>query len=254
MEQLLGKNSKLATHVRKLLSSGQYRRECSQYVCEGTKLLFDAAKSGVDIVCVIHTPGTELPELESKVEVRAASEELLKSLSTQKTPQGAIFICNMKQSPKETDGGFRIILDGVQDPGNVGTVLRTAEAFGVSEVLLAPGCADPYLYKTARASMGSVFRQSFSSLTHEELKELKEKKNLIYVAADSGGDATFDDIPWDNCAVIIGSEGRGPSKEMLSVSDRVLSIPMQGSCESLNAAIAATVVMWEYIRRKTEGR
>ena len=252
--ELLGKTSKLAAHVRKLLASAQYRRECSQYVCEGTKLLFDAAKSGADIAAVIHTPGTELPELDSKVDVRAASEELLKSLSTQKTPQGAIFVCNMKQREKSSEGGFRIILDGVQDPGNVGTVLRSAEAFGVKEVLLAPGCADPYLYKTARASMGSVFRQSFASLTHGELKALKEEQGLVYVAADAGGDASFDDIPWDKCAVIIGSEGRGPSKEMLSVSDRILSIPMQGSCESLNAAIAATVVMWEYIRRKTEGK
>jgi TrmH family RNA methyltransferase len=251
MDELLGKSGKLASHIRKLLSSAAYRYECRSFVCEGSKLLEDAVQSGVKVSHVGHTRRAALPPLPESVQIRLATDELMKSLSTQKTPQGVLFICGMPEEPVRIPDGFLLVLDGVQDPGNVGTILRSAEAFGADCVLLTEGCADPYLYKTVRASMGSVFRQPFMAVSRGELAAKKAREEIVLVVADSLAERTVEDIP-DTACVVIGSEGGGVSRELKDAATFSVKIPMAGRCESLNAAAAASVILWEHSRMRRQ--
>ena len=247
MEEYLGRHGAAATHIRKLFSSAGYRRENREYVCEGTKLLEDAARSGVEILRVVHTDEAPIPPVD-RGKTYLCDGALMESLSSQKSPQGVIFTCRMGRQEQEIPTGFWLILDGVQDPGNVGTVLRSAEAFGAGCVILTPGCADPYLYKTVRASMGSVFRQRFAVMSREAILTLKRERNIPLYCADMGGESPVTALRGADCAVVVGSEGRGPSQTLLDAADGIISIPMAGQCESLNAAVAASVILWEHMR------
>jgi TrmH family RNA methyltransferase len=138
-----------------------------------------------------------------------------------------------------------LILDGIQDPGNVGTILRTADALDVPVVLLE-GCADPYSHKTVRASMGAVFRTPVLQSNWEAVRQACAEAEIpvaVTALSDRAKDLRQADLK--NMAVIIGSEGRGVRPEILEHADAELIIPMNPHCESLNAAIAAAIVMWQ---------
>ena len=141
------------------------------------------------------------------------------------------------------------MLDGVQDPGNVGTIMRTADAFDCDGVFLVSACADPYSPKTARATMGAVFRRDVYQCTADELCALLQKSNLpLYGTALRNDTVSLRDAELSRAAVAIGSEGRGLSAEILSKCEKTIKIPMSPRCESLNAAVAASVVLWEMYR------
>jgi TrmH family RNA methyltransferase len=143
-----------------------------------------------------------------------------------------------------------IILEGVQDPGNVGAVVRTADAFGIGAVVLTGGCADPYNPKTVRATMGAIFRQNIIVTDMSGVAALKLNGYLLYGASLGEGSRDIREVPLQNAAVAIGSEGHGLSDDMLALCDEKLVIPMSPKSESLNAAVAASIVMWE-MRRGT---
>ena len=152
-------------------------------------------------------------------------------------------------APARLSPGRYVVLDGVQDPGNVGAVLRTADAFGCTGALLLPGCADPYGPKTLRAAMGAVFRLPLYTVGLEDLPRLLADAGLpLYGAAlrDDTEDARA--LALRRCAIAIGSEGRGLTEGVLALCDRTIKIPMSEHCESLNAAAAATVLLWEAAR------
>jgi TrmH family RNA methyltransferase len=142
-----------------------------------------------------------------------------------------------------------LVLEGVQDPGNVGTILRTADAFSINCVVLLEGCADVYAPKTVRSTMGAVFRQFICELPLEELPAFCRNRGLkLYGAALSDRAKDVRTLPLRNAAVCVGSEGRGLSRELLGLCDGEVIIPMRGPAESLNAAVAAAVLMWEMTR------
>lgn len=142
-----------------------------------------------------------------------------------------------------------IVLEGVQDPGNVGTVIRTANALGMDTVVLTGACADLYSPKTVRAAMGALFRQPVLTCTQDELVQLLNANGLkLYSAALTDTAQDLRRVPLSPAAVAIGSEGRGLSAQLLSQCDGQIIIPMQPGAESLNAAVAAAVVMWEIAR------
>ena len=137
----------------------------------------------------------------------------------------------------------------MQDPGNVGTILRTADAFDCDGVFLVNACADPYSPKTARATMGAAFRRDVYQCTADELCALLQKSNLpLYGTALRNDTVSLRDAELSRAAVAIGSEGRGLSAEILSKCEKTIKIPMSPRCESLNAAVAASVVLWEMYR------
>lgn len=252
MEMITSKTNSLCVHLRKLASSRSYREETGEFLCDSPKLLREAALWGAPVQALLYTEGVELPpELEGRVpRLAKVSENVMRSVSPMETPQGAVFSCRLPdRRPPEPDGRPRfLVLDGVQDPGNVGTILRTADAFGAAVILL-PGCADLYNPKTLRAGMGVHFRSAIYRCTLPELTALLREAGLpLYGAALRDDTADVREVDLRRCAVAVGSEGRGLSAEVLEVCDRTVRVPMDPRCESLNAASAAAVLLWEAAR------
>ena len=178
-------------------------------------------------------------------------EDVMMSGSPAKSPQGALFLARLPDTapPEKLSGDRWLVLDGLQDPGNVGTIWRTADAFGADGLLLVNRCADPFSPKTVRATMGACFRLPVYELEADALPGLLERSGLpLYAAALREDTVGIKTVRLSRCAVVIGSEGRGVSEKILSVSERTVKIPMRSRCESLNAAVAAAVLLWEMAR------
>ena len=250
-ETITSRQNPLMTHLRKLASSRSYRKKSGEYLCDGTKLLAEALKWGAEVKTAVFSEGVDIPPLPDGVRAVRVSEELMRSVSPMETPQGALFTVRLPDTalPETLSGAHYLVLDGVQDPGNVGTILRTADAFDCDGVFLVNACADPYSPKTARATMGAVFRRDVYQCTADELCALLAKSGLpLYGTALRDDTVSLRDAELSRAAVAIGSEGRGLSAEILSKCEKTIKIPMSRRCESLNAAVAASVVLWEMYR------
>ena len=250
-EIITSRTNSLMTHIRKLASSRSYRREQGEYIGDGVKLLEEAVKWDAPLTTVVYTKGTPLPPLKDTVRVVEVPEDLMRSISPMEAPQGALFAARLPDEtlPKTLLGKRYLELEGVQDPGNVGTILRTADAYEADGVILLSGCADLYNPKTVRASMGALFRMKAWSASLEQLCSVLREVELPLMGAalrEDTVDAREADL---RCAVIlIGSEGKGLSEAALDACDKTIRIPMSGRCESLNAAIAAATLLWEGYR------
>jgi len=172
-------------------------------------------------------------------------KDVMESISPMQTPQGALFLCRLPEKKAFIPKPGMLLLDGIQDPGNLGTILRTADALEIPVALLE-GCADPYGHKVVRASMGAVFRTPVVQTTWEQAKAAcAEARIPVAVTALSDRAEDIRSAALGNMAVVIGSEGQGVRKEILQSAQAELIIPMNPNCESLNAAIAAAIVMWQ---------
>ena len=250
-ETITSRQNPLMTHLRKLASSRSYRIKSGEYLCDGTKLLAEALKWGAEVKTAVFSEGVDIPPLPDGVRAVRVSEELMRSVSPMETPQGALFTVALPevQLPETLSGKHYLVLDGVQDPGNVGTILRTADAFDCDGVFLVNACADLYNPKTARATMGAIFRREAYTVTAEELFALLRKSGVpLYGTALRDDTVPLAEANLARAVVAIGSEGRGLSQQVLDECAKTLKIPMNPRCESLNAAIAATVVLWEMYR------
>ena len=243
-ERITSRKNPLLQQVKKLLSSGKARKEAGMFVSDGTKLLEEAVKYCPGLETVILSDGVQA-ELPDTVRLVRIPGDVMESISPMQSPQGALFVCRL---PEKTDFVPRkgmLLLDGIQDPGNLGTMLRTADALNV-RVALLEGCADPYSHKVVRSSMGAVFRTPVVQTTWAEVRTACREAGIpvaVTALSDRAGDIRQADVK--NMAVVIGSEGRGVRQEILEAADAELIIPMNSHCESLNAAVAATIVMWQ---------
>ena len=247
MEKISSRSNPLLVHCKKLTADGAYRRACGEFLCDSPKLLDEAVKWQAKISAVISTDGVEL----DGVRCVRVPEDVMASVSPIKTPQGVLFTCKMPETeaPEKLTGQRYVVLDGVQDPGNVGTVLRTLDAFDGDGLILLAGCADIYSPKTVRATMGAVFRRPVYTMTAQEMKDLLTRSGIpLYGAALRDDTADAREVNYRPSAIAIGSEGRGLTDEVLALCDRTIRIPMSARCESLNAAIAASVLLWESYR------
>lgn len=244
MERITSIRNPLLQHVRKLQNSRSYRESCREFCADGWKLFGEALRWYPHIKTVIAAEGETVPAVPEGVRVVSVPASLMQSLSTMKTPQGVIFTCTMPEEvPTELHPGM-LVLDRIQDPGNLGTILRTADAFGVP-VVLTNGCADPFSEKTIRASMGAVLRTTPQSVALSELLRTE-----IPIAATALSDTARDirEVNLGNFLVVIGSEGQGICRELLDKASMHVIIPMEPRCESLNAGVAAAIVMWQLKR------
>ena len=251
METITSRTNPLCTPLRTLAASVSYRRSRGEFLCDSPKLLEEALLRGADLHTVVCTENAALPPIPAGVRLVQVPADVMKSVSPAQTPQGVLSVCAMpdRPLPKRLEGRRYVVLDGVQDPGNVGTVLRTADAFGADGLFLVNACADLYNPKTVRATMGAVFRCPVWTCGTEELAALLKASGLpLYGAALRADTLDARAADYSRCAVAIGSEGRGLSREMLAVCDQTVLIPMRAHCESLNAAIAASVLLWEAAR------
>lgn len=241
MERITSSQNPLLRHIRKLQSSRAYREEQKEFVADGFKLLNEALKWYPKLKTVIVSVTQTLPPLPDGVRCVQIPDSLMQSLSDMKTPQGVIFTCELPACEDARVSHGMLLLDRIQDPGNLGTILRTADAFDIP-VALTNGCADPYSEKTIRASMGAVFR---TVPRRVELDQVLKSGVPIAVTALTSQALDIREIKLNDFLVVIGSEGKGVCNELLAASEKQLIIPMQPRCESLNAAIAAAIVMWQ---------
>lgn len=245
IERITGAKNPLIQHIRKLQSSRSYRQEMGEFVCDGWKLLDEALRWYPHLKTVVYTEGSTCPALPSHTRVVEIPASLMESLSTMKTPQGVIFTCELPPVQTVQVEKGMLLLDRIQDPGNLGTILRTADAFGIS-VLLTNGCADAFSEKTLRASMGAVLRTAPKQISMEELlRQCEEKQIPLAATALTERAQDLRNLHLRDYITVIGSEGQGICTELLQASTEQIIIPMEPRCESLNAAVAAAIVMWQ---------
>ena len=243
-ERITSRKNPFLQQVKKLLSSRKARQEAGLFAADGTKLLEEAVKYYPGLDTVILSDGVQA-SVPSHVRVVRVPGDVMESISPMQTPQGALFLCRLPEKTEFVPQEGMLLLDGIQDPGNLGTILRTADALQVPVVLLE-GCADPYSHKVVRASMGAVLRTPVVQSTWTEVSKACAKAGIgvgVTALSDRAQDIRSADL--SRMAVVIGSEGQGVRKEILETADAELIIPMADHCESLNAAVAATIVMWQ---------
>ena len=249
MERLTSRKSAVIRAFRDLARSSAAREEKGLFLCDGQKLLQEALRSGASVETVLwkENRAADLPPFPQEALLPA---DLFDYVSPMSNSPGPLFSVRMPSAPDLYKVRRVLALEELQDPGNVGTVLRMADAFGVDLVVLLEGCADLYAPKTVRASMGAVFRQAAVRMNAEAFVSFCREKNLpLWGAALTDTARDLRSVPLDPAAVLIGSEGHGLSRELLRACDGEIIIPMSGEAESLNAAVAAAIVMWEMQRR-----
>lgn len=252
MELITSRSNPLMVRIRKLRDDRKARRKEGLFLCDGVKMLEEAIQWHAPIETVILSEDLADTPVPDGVRCVTVPGELMRSISPMEAPQGALFLVRCPElTPPDTLTGTRyLVLDGLQDPGNVGTILRTADAFGCHGVLLTNHCADPLNPKAVRATMGAVFRTPIWEVDAAELLPLLNRSGLKLAATALRDDTvSLPEADLNGTAVIIGSEGKGVSDALLHQCSSTVRIPMEPTCESLNAAMAATVVLWELYRR-----
>jgi len=248
MEKLTSRKSAVIREFRDLARSPALREEKGLFLCDGGKLLTEALRSGASVETVLWKEARDADAPAFRQEYLLLGD-LFDFVSPLSNSPGPLFSVRMP-SPPDLDTVSKVLaLEELQDPGNVGTVLRTADAFGMDLVVLLGGCADLYAPKTVRASMGAVFRQKAVRMDAEAFVSFCQKRKLpLWGAALTDTARDLRTVSLDRAAVLIGSEGHGLSRDLLQACDGEIIIPMSGEAESLNAAVAAAIVMWEMQR------
>ena len=243
-ERITSRKNPLLQQVRRLLTSRKDRVREGLFVADGTKLLTEAVRFWPGLETVILSDGVQA-QVPDHVRLVRVPEDVMESISPMQSPQGALFVCRLPEKTAFIPKPGMLLLDGIQDPGNLGTILRTADALNVPVALLE-GCADPYSHKVVRSSMGAVFRTPVIQSDWATVKAACAEAGIpIGVTAMSDRAKDLRESNLKTMAVVIGSEGQGVRKEILESADAELIIPMNPHCESLNAAVAATIVMWQ---------
>lgn len=232
------------------------------FLMEGLRMFREAPKESLlEIYATQAFYEKEKELIEKKKNDSLASMEILADVvfeyvSDTKTPQGILCVVRQADSGIEDIAGvsnpFLMVLDNLQDPGNLGTIVRAAEAAGVTGMIMSRDCVDIYNPKTIRSTMGSIFRVPFAYVDHleETVPWLRERKIKCF-AAHLEGACAYDRADYhDSCAFLIGNEGNGLRKEIAACADQYVKIPMCGQVESLNAAVAASVLMFEAARQR----
>ena len=262
-------NSQVKELVR-LMKKGRARDEAGVFIVEGPRmageLMADPAwREKIEKIFLsesyIKKYGENLPAPGKNLRTESLSDAVFSHVSGTKTPQGILAVVKRKKYSmehilgKEPGRSHVLVLDNLQDPGNLGTIFRTAEAAGVTGIILSSGCVDIYNPKVVRSTMGAVLRMPF--LYADDLigaiGELK-RAGLTVCAAHLKGKSEYDREDYTSgCAFLIGNEGNGLRDEVAECADRLVFIPMQGRAESLNAAVAASVLMFEVSRQRRWG-
>ena len=243
----------LLKEIRELSKKGKKRREKGFFIGEGERLLRDLPLSSLVQIFISESYEGSLPHGLEKEDERVflLSKKAMESISTTESQQGILAKIAIPKR-EEPEGDFYLILEDIQDPGNLGTIFRTAEAAGISHIFMNKTCTDIFSPKAVRSTMGSLFRVSFS--THEDLesicKMLKKRAVRIYAMHLSGENVFYQEDFRCPSAFMLGNEGNGLSESLTKLSDQLIRIPMQGQIESLNVATTASILMYEVYRQR----
>jgi TrmH family RNA methyltransferase len=252
------KNSRIQ-RVKKILSSSSYRQSEKSFVIEGVRLVEEAIASGWTLR-ELYT-SANLNQRGRSLAVDAVktgccwmevSDEVMAEISDTETPQGIVAVLTFQILPLPEKLDFILILDAIRDPGNVGTILRTAGAAGVDAVLTASETADPFSPKVLRSGMGAQLKLPIRYCTWEEISAMiHAQAGMKTILADIGEGSVLWEVPLRQAiAIIISNEASGPSPAARDLADNIITIPMPGNCESLNAAIAASLLIYEVLRQR----
>ncbi len=258
---ITSKHNPRIQRVRDLLTHPKARREEGAFVVEGVRLVEEALASSWPVELVLFSSelsarGQQVVKRyqENGSPVEEVSGQILKSLADTESPQGILAVLPARSLPLPQQPDFVLIADGLRDPGNLGTLLRTALAAGVQAVLLTPGSTDPYAPKVVRSGMGAHFHLPLASLTWPEIQGYLSLKNdpgmHIYLADSGGGQAYTQADLRSPLALIVGGEAEGAGREAQQILTGRVHIPMPGRAESLNAAVAAAILMFEVVRQR----
>ena len=252
------RENSLVKRLVHLSNDRKFRKEMQEMVCEGEKMLGEALSSGMDIHDILVAENAELDiALLRQAEGQGAKlyicpSSLLGKVSNVKTPQGVVFSCERPVAELRVlqDAKRLMVLEGLQDPGNLGTIIRTADAFALDGIILCEGCVDPTSPKVVRATMGAAFRMPSAAAPLEQTVTFLHEQNIpLYAAALSESSVPLTHVDLTRAAVMIGNEGRGITKKAAALCTQQIIIPMDGRAESLNASVAASIIMYEMSRK-----
>lgn len=247
------KNNNLFKEIKKLKEK-KYRNQNKQFLIEGLRFVEEAIKNNAKIEKILYTEsfkekhGDKL-SLDSDIEQIVLSENLLKELSFTEKPQGIIAVVSIEKKEMK-DGDIVVLVDKVQDPGNMGTIIRTAHAVNASALIITKGTVDIYNDKTLRSTMGSIFKVPI--IEDDDLsivKTLKEQGFKLVVSSLQGENSFFEEDLRDKVIIAVGNEGNGISDDVYLLADKKVKIPMPGDAESLNVAVATSIMLYEKLRQ-----
>lgn len=251
-------NGKIKT-IQNLRKKSKYRKEEKLFIIEGTRLFQETPKELLQEVYVSESAENSLKEQLNDIKYEVMSDNIFAAVSDTQNPQGILAVVKQPESSLqeilEKENPLLLILEDLQDPGNLGTIMRTAEGAGVTGILMSKGCVDIYNPKVVRSTMGSIYRMPFVYLENQEefeqiFRQLKEKNIVTYGAALMES-KDYDKYSYEKgTAFVIGNEGNGLSKHTLSLCEKYVKIPMCGQLESLNAAVASSILMYEAFRQR----
>lgn len=257
---ITSKDNEQIKHIRKLKEK-KYRDYYKEYVIEGVKLIKEAIQEDAKIKTIIACDNcVKNEEIDPKVMYEIAKyncvyveEKVFHSITDVQNPQGLLAIMSKEEEKDEIDYSEDIIvvLDNVQDPGNIGTILRTVDSIGLKQIIVSKTSGDVYNPKVVRSTMGAILRVNVieSDNLVETLKTIKKHKFEVVATSLQTEDSIYD-IDYNKKVIVIGNEANGVSKEILDLADKKVKIPMLGKTESLNAAVATGIITYEYVRQK----
>lgn len=260
MQVITSKDNEIIKNIRKLKDK-KYREVENKYIIEGIKLIEEAVEENAEIDTIVvcedcvenNTIKQKLMYEIAKYNCLYVSRKVFNAVTEVTNPQGILAVVNKENKEDEIDYNQDIIvvLDGIQDPGNLGTILRTVDSVGLKQIVISKETADAYNPKVVRSTMGAIFRVKIivAEDLAKTLKEIKKHKFKV-VATSLQTEESIYDVDYDKKVIVIGNEANGVSNEILSLADIKAKIPMFGKTESLNASVATSVILYEYVRQK----
>ena len=251
-------DNEIVKHIKKLKEK-KYREEYNEFIVEGIKMINEAIEENAVIKQIIISESFNENEENQKMKEKNCifmSDKLFGSITDVVNPQGIMAIIEKPVNSENTidfNANNILILDNIQDPGNMGTILRTADSLNLKQIIVSKGSSDIYNLKVVRSTMGAIFRVKVieSENLVETIKEMK-KHNIKIYATDLSTDKSIYDVNYEKSAIVIGNESNGVSKEVLEEATERIKIPMIGKTESLNAAIATSIIMYEVYRSQNK--
>lgn len=260
MQIITSKDNDTIKTIKKLKEK-KYRQEQNSYLIEGIKLVSEAISENAEIQKIViceeciknNSIDKKMLYEIAKYECIYVSQKVFNTITEVENPQGLLAVVKQGDKNQKIDytQDIILILDGIQDPGNLGTIIRTVDSVGLNQIILSSNCGDVYNPKVVRSTMGAIFRTKVikSENLLETVKTIKQNGYKI-IATDLKTNENIYTIDYNKVAIVIGNEANGVSSQILEKSDKRVKIPMLGKTESLNASVATGVILYEYLRRK----
>lgn len=245
--------------IKKLMKSASRRKETGLYIVEGIRMVREIPADAIKALYVAESMMEKFEDIcnQTQAEVEIVRDSVFHSMSDTNTPQGIlaeVYQSHVREDNlfAENKNPFLLIIERLQDPGNLGTIIRTSEGAGVTGIILSSDCVDVYNPKVIRSTMGAIFRMPIvvSDNLVETIEHVK-KKNILVYGAHLNGTTFYERDFTGGCAFLIGNEGNGLSDEISAKADDLIRIPMCGRVESLNAAVSTAVIAYEVLRQRS---